>query len=184
MRIREKLKVGNHSSVKNTLTNMSDSTSSSSLVPQINKFPRIIIQFCTKCKWTNRAIWYAQELFQTFDANTIADISLQPIIEFAGIFQVLIQVGSTVELIYRRKFKKDGDDLDPQLAEVSYDGFPDAKFLKNLVKDKIHEVEKRANGEGVTSSKVGDHLVGKGSLLNDGGVCQETEECVECKREE
>ncbi|KAI5964947.1 hypothetical protein CANMA_003457 [Candida margitis] len=170
---------------------MSDPLTASSSLPHelhINKYPRIIIQFCTKCKWTNRAIWYAQELFQTFDANTIADISLQPIVEIPGTFQVLIQVGSVTELIYRRKFKKDGDDLDLKLAKVSYEGFPDAKFLKNLVRDKISEIESTLSGggNGGIGTKVGDHLIGKGSLLNDGGVGDEAEarECLECKRQE
>ncbi|CAD1813011.1 Rdx family protein [Candida parapsilosis] len=181
---------------------MSNSTSSSTaatntapppLASQIDKYPRIIIQFCTKCKWTNRAIWYAQELFQTFDANAIADISLQPIVDIPGTFQVLVQLGTTVELIYRRKFKKDGADLDPQLAQASFDGFPDAKFLKNLVRDKIHEIESRSGNSGGDAcgedssgsvAPVGDHLIGKGSLLNDGGVCEPHEKCVECEREE
>ncbi|KAG5420078.1 hypothetical protein I9W82_001958 [Candida metapsilosis] len=177
-----------------------DTSKSSSLASQVTKSPRIIIQFCTKCKWTNRAIWYAQELFQTFgDSQLIGDISLQPIVEIPGTFQILVQIGDDVDLIYRRRFKKDGNDLDPQLASVSYAGFPDAKFLKNLVRAKIHEIESREKNSGdVSSAQVGDHLVGEGSLLNEGpGGGEETEEddetedeeegtgdCVACKREE
>ncbi|KAI5958586.1 hypothetical protein KGF57_002431 [Candida theae] len=117
---------------------------------------------------------------------------------------IYVEIDNHVDLIYRRKFKKDGngDGLDPVLARVSYDGFPDAKFLKNLVKNKIDEVERRRkseNGDGDgdagtegASAHVGDHLIGKGSLLNQGGTVndEETElgvdpgDCVDCRREE
>ena len=197
--------------MSNPQTTSTTTTTTASFTSQITKLPRIIIQFCTKCKWTNRAIWYAQELFQTFgDSQLIGDISLQPIVEIPGTFQILVQIGDDVELIYRRRFKKDGNDLDPQLASVSYEGFPDAKFLKNLVRAKINEIESRKNKsdeEGVSSAQVGDHLIGEGSLLNEGpggsggsGGGEETEEddetedeeeeqegagdCVACKREE
>ena len=48
---------------------MSDPTQSStplsSINLNINKYPRIIIQYCHQCKWQNRAIWYLQEFLQT-----------------------------------------------------------------------------------------------------------------------
>ena len=53
---------------------MSDPTQSStplsSINLNINKYPRIIIQYCHQCKWQNRAIWYLQEFLQTFASSS------------------------------------------------------------------------------------------------------------------
>ncbi|CAK9441350.1 uncharacterized protein LODBEIA_P52180 [Lodderomyces beijingensis] len=165
------------------------------------KTPRIVIQYCTKCKWTNRAIWYTQELFQTFadPAVDIAEIALQPIVDKPGTFQVLLQVDDEVTTVFRRKFKKsqnqsynagtgggdgdgDGDGSD------EYDGFPDAKFLKALVKEKLNKMKQRQMGADQSQEvKVGDHLSGKGSLLNEGGVKlagdADDNACAACKKE-
>ena len=98
---------------------MSDPTQSStplsSINLNINKYPRIIIQYCHQCKWQNRAIWYLQEFLQTFASSStleikIYDISIQPIFDFPGVFQIILQKESTnnkmeTKIIYRRKFK-------------------------------------------------------------------------------
>jgi selenoprotein W-related protein len=77
--------------------------------------PRIIITYCTQCQWLLRAAWMAQELLQTFGAD-IGEVALVP--GTGGLFT--IHVGD--ELIWDRKERE---------------GFPEAKVLKQLVRDHI-----------------------------------------------
>lgn len=161
---------------------------STSPFKEIVKTPRLVIQYCTKCKWTNRAIWYTQEVLQTFtNPQDIAEISLQPEIEKPGTFAIYLQVGEYVEVVYRRKFKKVENRGDNVEDPDEYDGFPDAKFLKSLIKEKLLKLKAKAeNGEKVLSSvQLGDHLSsGKGNLLNDGGREETQVECRDCIAEE
>jgi selenoprotein W-related protein len=76
---------------------------------------RIAITYCTQCQWLLRAAWMAQELLSTFGAD-LDEVALVP--ETGGAFE--IRCGG--ELIWERK--RDG-------------GFPDAKTLKQLVRDRI-----------------------------------------------
>lgn len=108
----------------------------------VERYPKIVIQYCAKCKWQNRAFWYLQELFQTFN-EVLLDISLQPIHDEAGIFAVILQENKDdTRVIYQRKYKN------PELAEklgydqsksYFYDGFPDSKFLKLLIKQNLQK---------------------------------------------
>lgn len=118
-----------------------------------DRYPKVTIRYCAKCKWQNRAFWYMQELFQSFEV--LLDISLQPVYDEAGIFMVIITESKDKStIIYQRKYKN------PELAEklgydqtkpYFYDGFPDSKFLKLLVKQNLNqEVEL---GHHVQSSK-------------------------------
>lgn len=86
----------------------------------MDKYPKIRIDFCTKCKWNLRAAWYAQELLQTFDSQ-LGEVAMSP--SGSGVFQVFIQTSkdAEVELIWDRKEK----------------GFPDSKELKQLVRDRV-----------------------------------------------
>lgn len=135
--------------------------------PSIEQYPKIIIQYCNKCKWQNRAIWYLQEILQTFP-DKINDISIQPINDQPGVFQIiLLKSHDDQEIIYKRKFKskelaeKYGDSNE---ESYHYDGFPDSKFVKLLIKDRL-------------GLEVGKHIEKKLDYkLNDG--------CVDCKREE
>jgi selenoprotein W-related protein len=77
--------------------------------------PRIVITYCTQCQWLLRAAWMAQELLQTFGAD-IGEVALVP--GTGGLFT--IHVGD--ELIWDRKERE---------------GFPEAKVLKQLVRDHI-----------------------------------------------
>jgi selenoprotein W-related protein len=78
--------------------------------------PTIIIEYCPKCNWLMRAAWYAQELLTTFEDELMA-ISLKPS-ETAGKFEVLIEEKS----LFDRKTEG---------------RFPDAKELKQLLRDEI-----------------------------------------------
>jgi selenoprotein W-related protein len=77
--------------------------------------PRIVIAYCTQCQWLLRAAWMAQELLQTFGAD-IGEVALVP--GTGGVFT--IEVDGTV--IWDRKERE---------------GFPEAKVLKQLVRDRI-----------------------------------------------
>jgi selenoprotein W-related protein len=76
---------------------------------------RIVITYCTQCQWLLRAAWMAQELLQTFGAE-IGEVALVP--GTGGVFSIDVDG----ELIWDRKER---------------DGFPEAKVLKQLVRDHI-----------------------------------------------
>ena len=75
----------------------------------------IVIVYCTQCQWLLRAAWMAQELLSTFSTD-LGEVALQP--GTGGVFQV----SCDGELLWDRK--RDG-------------GFPDAKTLKQRVRDLI-----------------------------------------------
>jgi selenoprotein W-related protein len=77
--------------------------------------PRIAITYCTQCLWLLRAAWMAQELLSTFGTE-LGEVALIP--GTGGIFQ--IHYDDT--LIWDRK--ADG-------------GFPEAKVLKQRVRDRL-----------------------------------------------
>lgn len=77
--------------------------------------PRVEIVYCTQCRWLLRAAWLAQELLTTFEQE-LGEVALQP--GTGGIFEVRAQG----QLVWSRK------------AEG---GFPDAKELKQRVRDVI-----------------------------------------------
>jgi selenoprotein W-related protein len=77
--------------------------------------PRIVITYCTQCQWLLRAAWMAQELLQTFGAD-IGEVALVP--GTGGVFAIHVDD----EPIWDRKERE---------------GFPEAKVLKQLVRDRI-----------------------------------------------
>jgi selenoprotein W-related protein len=77
--------------------------------------PRITITYCTQCQWLLRAAWMAQELLSTFGAD-IAEVALVP--GTGGVFEIALDG----EPIWERG--RDG-------------GFPEAKVLKQLVRDRV-----------------------------------------------
>lgn len=76
---------------------------------------RIRITYCTQCQWLLRAAWMAQELLATYGED-LAEVALKP--GSGGIFEI----HCNDQLIWERK--RDG-------------GFPDAKILKQLVRDQV-----------------------------------------------
>ena len=76
---------------------------------------RVAITYCTQCQWLLRAGWMAQELLSTFGTD-LGEVALIP--GTGGIFQVHCDGA----LIWDRK---------------AQGGFPDAKTLKQLVRDRI-----------------------------------------------
>ena len=77
--------------------------------------PRIAITYCTQCHWLLRAGWMAQELLSTF-SEEVGEVALRP--ATGGAFHIEVDG----EIIWERK--RDG-------------GFPDAKTLKQRVRDRL-----------------------------------------------
>lgn len=77
--------------------------------------PEIVITYCTQCQWLLRAAWLAQELLSTF-SDDLARVALEP--GTGGVFRITCD---GVEIWER---KTDG-------------GFPEAKVLKQRVRDRI-----------------------------------------------
>ncbi|MGV2979366.1 SelT/SelW/SelH family protein [Camelimonas sp. ID_303_24] len=77
--------------------------------------PRVSIEFCTQCQWLLRAAWMAQELLSTFGQD-LGEVALLP--RTGGVFRIRVNDS----LIWDRTV--DG-------------GFPDAKTLKQRVRDLI-----------------------------------------------
>lgn len=77
--------------------------------------PVIRITYCTQCNWMLRAAWMAQELLQTFGQD-IGEVTLVP--GTGGAFTI----SCDGETIWDRK--TDG-------------GFPEAKVLKQRMRDKV-----------------------------------------------
>jgi selenoprotein W-related protein len=77
--------------------------------------PRITITYCRQCQWLLRAGWMAQELLSTF-ADDLGEVALLP--AAGGIFQIHYEG----DLLWDRK---------------RAGGFPDAKTLKQRVRDRL-----------------------------------------------
>ena len=77
--------------------------------------PRLEIEYCTQCRWLLRAAWLAQELLTTF-SDELGEVALIP--GKGGVLRVSVDD----EVIFSR-----------QIASR----FPEAKELKQLVRDRI-----------------------------------------------
>jgi selenoprotein W-related protein len=77
--------------------------------------PRLEIIYCTQCRWLLRAAWLAQELLTTFETE-LGEVALVP--GTGGVLDIRLNG----ELIYSRK---------------EAGRFPEAKELKQLVRDRI-----------------------------------------------
>ncbi len=77
--------------------------------------PEIVITYCTQCQWMLRAAWLAQELLSTF-SDGLDRVSLVP--ATGGTFHI------TCDGVQIWERKLDG-------------GFPEAKALKQRVRDQI-----------------------------------------------
>ena len=77
--------------------------------------PIIRITYCTQCNWMLRAAWMAQELLSTFGQD-IGEVTLVP--GTGGVFTVAC----------------DGETIWDRVADG---GFPEAKVLKQRVRDKV-----------------------------------------------
>ena len=82
-----------------------------------SKQPILRIRYCPGCGWMLRATWLAQEVLITF-AQEIGTVSLEPVKETAGVFQVWLND----KPVWCRKLDS---------------GFPQPKELKQRIRDLI-----------------------------------------------
>lgn len=76
---------------------------------------QIEIEYCTQCRWLLRAAWMAQELLTTFEGD-IERVSLVP--GSGGVFEIRL-------------------DHEPIFSRKEAQRFPEAKEIKQLVRDRI-----------------------------------------------
>lgn len=91
-------------------------------------YPLVSILYCVKCNWVLRASWYQQELLQTFtskaqtsDDAIIKSVILRPSF-IPGTFKVFVK-------------KSETDDWIQVWDRVSNSGFPEAKVLKQEIRN-------------------------------------------------
>lgn len=124
------------------------------------KYPRVLIEFCTKCKWNLRAAWYLQELLSTFGSD-LGEVAMSP--ADSGVFRITIQTAANSQdtLLWDRK---------------TNGGFPDSKELKQLVRDVISpgrnlgHVDRHKNSNGTGDATIPQQQ-------------QQEEECKDCVKE-
>lgn len=129
--------------------------------------PQIKISYCIKCKWSLRAVWYLQEILQTFTNNPkypeyhIPEISLIPSL-VPGTFK--IELYKTADEILGRNA--------PYLLweRKRDDGFPDSKILKQKIRDLLFP-----------GGELG-HIDAHDNEKPDVAVVTSTEECIECNQ--
>jgi len=77
--------------------------------------PRVEIEYCTQCRWLLRAAWMAQELLSTFEAE-LGEVALVP--GKGGVLRISV----------------DGEAI---FSRADAGRFPEAKELKQLVRDRV-----------------------------------------------
>ncbi|OAA58406.1 selenoprotein domain protein [Niveomyces insectorum RCEF 264] len=98
------------------------------------KLPRVVIQYCTQCKWLLRAAYYAQELLSTF-STTLGEVALQP--ATGGTFVVSL-VSKAEEDDSSAVSGGAGGSRRLLLWDRARDGgFPETKELKRRVRDAV-----------------------------------------------
>lgn len=98
--------------------------------------PRITIHYCTQCSWLLRSAWMAQELLSTFGAD-LGEVALVP--GTGGVFEIHVNG----DLVWERK--RDG-------------GFPEAKVLKQKVRDIVWPERDLGHSDGHKKSEESVHL--------------------------
>ncbi|KFZ10035.1 hypothetical protein V502_08362 [Pseudogymnoascus sp. VKM F-4520 (FW-2644)] len=100
-------------------------------------YPRIVIKFCTKCKWMLRAAYFAQELLSTFSTD-LGEVALQP--ATGGVFSIEIfytttpssttqaENGTVTSMSVQSQLLWDRD---------TEGGFPETREIKRRVRDII-----------------------------------------------
>ncbi|WP_235843450.1 SelT/SelW/SelH family protein, partial [Cellulomonas algicola] len=77
--------------------------------------PRVVITYCTQCRWLLRAAWYTQELLTTFHRE-LGEVALRP--GNGGVFTV----EADGQVVWDRKVEG---------------GFPEITVLKRRVRDVV-----------------------------------------------
>ncbi len=89
-------------------------STTSSFMKESNK-PKVVIEYCSQCRFILRASWMLQELLFTFSED-LAEVALRP--GSGGVFRVSLNG----EVLYDRE---------------EQGRFPESKELKQLIRDRI-----------------------------------------------
>ena len=92
------------------------------------------ISYCTQCRWLLRAAWLAQELLTTFEQD-LYSVALKP--GTGGIFEITLNG----QLIFSRK---------------EAGRFPEAKAVKQLIRDCIDPARDLGHSDRVRDDKVNE----------------------------
>ena len=108
--------------------------------------PRVAITYCTQCKWMLRAAWMSQELLQTF-GTSIGEVALIP--ATGGIFTVRLKYMPPAEID-----RADGAAKFALIWDRKRDGgFPEAKILKQLIRNHIDPEKSLGHSDTPSSTK-------------------------------
>ena len=103
--------------------------------------PKVTIEYCTRCNWMLRSAWLQQELLTTFN-GTLAEVALRPNHNKGGIFVCTLY---TVEGNNKVSYTL----WDRAEAEA----FPEAKVLKQRVRDVIDPGKSLGHSDGEEAPK-------------------------------
>lgn len=132
-----------------------------------------------------------QEILQTFGEpeKFVAEISLCPVYDCPGLFQIVASKAEGEKtVLYQRKMKRSET---AQTEDFYFDGFPDSKFVKVLIRNHFFPEEKLGHVDGHVAQLV-DGV--RGSLISEEssegitsekgkeeGKCEGKRDCVDCK---
>ena len=106
---------------------------------QSSNKPKVTIEYCTGCRWLLRSAWLAQELLTTFEKEiggvTLCPDSSKP----GGIFKIYVDN----DIVWDRK------------SELT-SGFPEAKVLKQIVRDKIAPQKELGHSDSIPTINIID----------------------------
>ena len=94
---------------------MTEPTDAAPAEPEVGAGPRVVITYCTRCRWLLRASWLAGELLTSFGTD-LGEVALRP--GTGGVFTVAVDD----EVVWDRKVDH---------------GFPELAPLKRLVRDRV-----------------------------------------------
>lgn len=117
--------------------------------------PKVTIYYCARCKWQNRAVWYLQEILQTFsdpEKNLIPEVAVCPSYDLPGLFEITVTNKEGEKTVYKRRMKKLAES---QSELYFYDGFPDLKLLKVLLRNALFPKADLGHAESVDTKQPG-----------------------------
>ncbi|PSK35791.1 hypothetical protein C7M61_004273 [Candidozyma pseudohaemuli] len=117
--------------------------------------PKVSIYYCARCKWQNRAVWYLQEILQTFsdpEKNLIPEVAVCPSYDQPGLFEITVTDKEGEKTVYKRRMKKL---TESQSEPYFYDGFPDSKLLKVILRNALFPEAGLGHAESVNPKEPG-----------------------------
>ena len=117
---------------------------------EVDRTPRVIIEYCSRCNWMLRSAWLQQELLTTFNGS-LAEVSLVPNHNGDGTFLCTVVTESSEAIVWDRK---------------EAERFPEAKELKQRVRDEIEPSRDLGHSDGDGEDARGTGRTAIGRLLS------------------